>query len=200
MTYPFIYRDIAEALYQSLKQDPFYVALERSVSNDPAICSEAMHSYFDYSMLEGKKYGELWLPEGQNYGASVWTKPVDQTLAKLIASEKKNFLRQYLGEASLRSYREITEYMSSKIREIVPCGSWYLSIVGIAPQFQGQGLGSSLIKPVLSKLDGLGIPSYLETFTSRNKRFYERLGYQDVSAFMEPVTGCEYWVMIREPN
>jgi GNAT superfamily N-acetyltransferase len=76
---------------------------------------------------------------------------------------------------------------------------WYLSIIGLAPEFQNRGLGGGLVKPVLEKADALGVPSYLETFNPRNRSFYTRLGYQEAASFVEPVTGSEYWIMIREP-
>ncbi|MEW5957138.1 MAG: GNAT family N-acetyltransferase [Chloroflexota bacterium] len=199
MTYQFTYRNITQALYLSLNHEPFYLVMERSVSTDPVVGQEAMLKYFDYSMKEGQKYGELYIPEGGSFGASVWSKPTDGTLAKQIFREKKTFIRQHLGEASLRKYTDIIEFMSARAKEIVPYGSWYLSILGIAPQFQGQGLGGTLVKPILDKADTLGVPSYLETFTPRNKNFYKRLGYQEASFFVEPVTGSEYWIMIREP-
>jgi GNAT superfamily N-acetyltransferase len=199
MTYQFTYRDISKALYLSLNQEPFYLEMEYSASDDPVVRQEAMLKYFDYSMKEGQKYGELYVPDRESFGASVWTKPINGALSKQIFREKKTFIRQHFGETGLRKYTDIIEFMFERAKDIVPTGSWYLSIVGIAPQLQGQGLGGTLVRPILARADDLGIPSYLETFTPRNKNFYQRLGYQEVASFVEPVTGSEYWIMIREP-
>ena len=46
--------------------------------------------------------------------------------------------------------------MAEQTATVVPPESWYLSIVGIAPPFQGQGLGPSLIQPILDRTDELG--------------------------------------------
>jgi len=200
MTYRFSYRSITEALYQALCKDPFYLEMEHSVSYDPATNREALLRYFDYSMNEGHKYGELYIPGIERFGASVWTKPTNGTLAKHISREKKSFIRRNLGEASLSKYMAITTFMSERAADIIPDDSWYLSIVGVAPQHQGQGLGGTLVRPILDKADALGVPSYLETFTPKNRGFYRRLGYQEVSSLVEPVTGSEYWIMIREPS
>lgn len=199
MTYQITYRNISQALYLSLNQDPFYIELENSIAANPVVRREAMLTYFDYSMTEGQKYGELYLPDGESFGASIWSKPINGPLAKQIVREKKAFIRQHLGEPTLKKYRDIVEFMSQSANDIVPADSWYLSIVGIAPQFQGQGLGGSLVKPILDKADKLGVPSYAETFTPRNRNFYNRLGYQAVASFVEPVTSSEYWIMFREP-
>ena len=199
MTYQFIHRDIAQALYLSLSQDPFYRVIERKVSNDLDARQEAMLKYFDYSMEESRKHGELFIPEGERFGASVWLKPVDHALSEQIHHEKTAFLRQQLGEESLKKYADIVAFMSERSKSIVPCESWYLSILGIAPEYQNQGLGRKLVQPILERADKLGAPSYLETFSSRNRSFYQRLGYQESASFVEPITGCEYWIMIREP-
>ena len=47
-----------------------------------------------------------------------------------------------------------------------------LSIIGILPEFQGQGFGGGLVGPVLNRADQSGVPTYLETFTPRNITFY----------------------------
>lgn len=192
MTYQITYRNISQALYLSLRQDPFYIELENSIAGEPDARREAMLTYFDYSMTEGQKYGELYLPDGESFGASIWSKPINGLLAKQILREKKAFIRQHLGEPTLKKYSDIIEFMSQSAKDIVPTGSWYLSIVGIAPQFQGQGLGRALVKPILDKADKMRIPSYAETFTPRNRNFYNRLGYQEVGSFIEPVIGAEY--------
>ncbi|MCB0163296.1 MAG: GNAT family N-acetyltransferase [Anaerolineae bacterium] len=199
MTYQITYRNISQALYHSLNQDPFYIELENSITDGPVVRREAMLTYFDYSMTEGQKYGELYLPDGKSFGASIWSKPINGPVAKQIARDKKAFIRQHLGKTTLKKYSDIIEFMSQSAKAIVPNGSWYLSIVGIAPQFQGQGLGGSLVKPILDKADKLGVPSYAETFTPRNRNFYYRLGYHAVASFVEPVIDAEYWIMLREP-
>ncbi|RTZ91669.1 MAG: hypothetical protein DSY91_04765 [Deltaproteobacteria bacterium] len=72
-------------------------------------------------------------------------------------------------------------------------------MVGIAPEFQRRGLGYGLVKPVLDEADLLNIPTYLETFSPGNMAFYERLGYQAVASFHEPVFDLHYWLMLRQP-
>ncbi len=115
-------------------------------------------------------------------------------------AEKKSFIKEYLGEKSLEVYSDIVEFMSKESENLISKDAWYLSIVGIAPQFQGAGLGVELVKSVLNDTDVHNIPTYLETFTRRNMSFYERLGYKDVGTFIEPVTNAEYWIMLRDPQ
>jgi len=199
MIYNYLHRDIAEFLYLSFKFDPFFCEIERSISSNPDKNQEGMLKYFDYSMREGQKYGELYFPKKQTYGASIWTKPTNDTLAKKISDEKKEFMLQQLGNDALHKYISIVKFMSEKVKQIVPPESWYLSIVGVSPQMQGKGIGSKLINPILIKADEANVPTYLETYTPRNIKFYKKLGYKELVSFIEPVTACKYWIMIRYP-
>ena len=88
--------------------------------------------------------------------------------------------------------------MSGKAVSLINEKSWYLSIIGILPEFQGQGLGVGLVESILDRTDQLNIPTYLETFTLRNITFYNRLGYEAVECFHEPTTSAKYWLMIRD--
>ena len=42
---------------------------------------------------------------------------------------------------------------------------WYLAIMGVAPEWQGRGLGTALMSPALEALDAAGTPAYLEAST-----------------------------------
>lgn len=199
MNYHFKYRPLALALYEALNEDAFYVAMEESASGSPLQRKEAMLRYYDYSMQEGRRYGALFATNGRAVGASVWSQPLNDDICKQKAGQKKEFLRRYMGENSVDAYEQITANMNMHTEAVVPPGSWYLSILGVAPPFQGQGLGQTLIQPMLEQTDVGGCPTFLETFTPRNIRFYEKLGFEQTGAFDEPATRARYWVMVRAP-
>lgn len=199
MNYRFRYPEYAEALYQALADDAFYITMERSVG-DAKSGKPAMLRYMDYSMVEAESYGELLLRGGHGLGASIWSRPLDQKAGRRKDEKKKDFLKTYMGQASLEKYRAIVEFMAEKAAPLTGDGFWYLSIVGILPAYQGQGLGNGLIRPILDKTDSLDAPTYLETFTPRNMKFYERLGFRSAGLVHEPTTDADYRLMIREPR
>jgi GNAT superfamily N-acetyltransferase len=196
--YTFKYQTLAEALYGALENDPFYISLLSSIS-DEAEKRNALIKYMDYSMTEAEQYGYLYLPVGHNHGASIWSKPLDAATELLKQQQKKAFLKDELGEGALAIYLEITGFMASKADELIAPDAWYLSIVGLKPEFQGKGLGGGLIKPILDKTDQQNLTTYLETFTPANISFYKRIGYETTASFIEPVTNTEYWIMTRKP-
>jgi ribosomal protein S18 acetylase RimI-like enzyme len=197
MTYPFMNKEIAEALYGALTEDPFYITLEQGIS-PAAKAKKAMLRYLDYSMKEARIHGKLCMPENKNHGASIWSKPIDAALGQQISKEKKQFLKDQLGTNSLDTYCKIVDFMSEESKQVVTDAFWYLSILGISPDLQGKGLGLDLILPVLEKTDGLGAATYLETFTPKNFGFYKRLGFYEAKTVHEPVTGSDYTIMIRD--
>ncbi|ATQ43391.1 GNAT family N-acetyltransferase [Caulobacter mirabilis] len=62
---------------------------------------------------------------------------------------------------------------------------WYLSMVGVDPSRQGQGLGGALLKAGLRRADAEGLPAYLESSSPRNVPLYERHGFE-VTGLIKP--------------
>ena len=80
-----------------------------------------------------------------------------------------------------------------------PHGSyWYLQFLGVAPGWQGRGIGSALMGPVLERCDREGVRAYLDATSERNKRLYERHGFVAQDQFAPP-GGPPIWPMWRQP-
>ena len=56
----------------------------------------------------------------------------------------------------------------------------YLATLGVAPAFQGCGVGSALLRDWLGPVDRDGASAYLETDREENVPFYARAGFQEV--------------------
>ena len=57
-----------------------------------------------------------------------------------------------------------------------PC--WYLPLIAVDPAYQGNGIGSQLMKHALNRIDEDGLPAYLESSNPRNITLYERHGFE----------------------
>jgi ribosomal protein S18 acetylase RimI-like enzyme len=55
---------------------------------------------------------------------------------------------------------------------------WHLPLIGVDPSHQGQGIGSALLRHVLSACDKQKVLAYLEATSSRNILLYERHGFE----------------------
>jgi ribosomal protein S18 acetylase RimI-like enzyme len=77
---------------------------------------------------------------------------------------------------------------------------WYLAFAGVDPSRQGEGIGDSLLRPVLAQADRDGVFCYLETPFPRTHAFYRRLGFEIISTEQPFVDARPLDIMIREPR
>ncbi|WP_406160225.1 GNAT family N-acetyltransferase [Streptomyces canus] len=76
----------------------------------------------------------------------------------------------------------------------------YLWMIGVAPERQGEGLGTALIGAVLERCDRETVPAYLEASSARSRELYERLGFELVERPLDLPDGPQMWPMWREPR
>ncbi|WNK20347.1 GNAT family N-acetyltransferase [Halomonas piscis] len=71
----------------------------------------------------------------------------------------------------------------------------HLGPMAVAPQQQGQGIGSALFQRLCDELSERQLVGYLETDLTANVRLYERFGFTTVAE--QPVIGVKHWFMQR---
>jgi ribosomal protein S18 acetylase RimI-like enzyme len=76
----------------------------------------------------------------------------------------------------------------------------YLWMIAVAPDRQGEGLGTALMAPVLERCDREGVPAYLEASNARSRALYERLGFVFTGTALDLPDGPSMWPMWREPR
>jgi len=74
----------------------------------------------------------------------------------------------------------------------------YLWMIGVAPERQGEGLGTALIQHVLDRCDREHLPAYLEASSARSCALYERLGFTFMGSTLDLPDGPPMWPMWRE--
>jgi ribosomal protein S18 acetylase RimI-like enzyme len=77
---------------------------------------------------------------------------------------------------------------------------WYLFTLGTAPERQGRGVGSALLRAMLRQIDEAGEPAYLESSKERNVPLYARFGFQVVHQIPSKSGSPPIWRMWREPR
>jgi GNAT superfamily N-acetyltransferase len=187
----------SSALTEALIEDPFYLAISDDFSADLKARERALNLYFQYSLEEAERTGRLVIAPDPAVGASAWLLPRSPEIDAAESSAKSAYLASVLGPTGFANYSRIVGFMAPLAANLVPAGAWYLSIVGVLPSAQGQGLGASLLASTLAEASQARVPCYLETFSPRNLRFYERFGFRRVASYREPTTHADYAVMLR---
>jgi GNAT superfamily N-acetyltransferase len=77
---------------------------------------------------------------------------------------------------------------------------WYLFTLGTAPERQGKGVGSALLRSMLRQVDSEGEPAYLESSKERNVPLYSRFGFEVIEVLSPTGGSPTIWRMWREPR
>ncbi|MEO3925962.1 GNAT family N-acetyltransferase [Micromonosporaceae bacterium B7E4] len=76
---------------------------------------------------------------------------------------------------------------------------YYLAFLAVDPRWQGQGIGSALLRYHHTHLASLALPAYLEASNSRNRALYQRHGYHTDGPVHLPEGGPPIWPMHLHP-
>ena len=115
----------------------------------------------------------IWLAPNE------WNAPVSE-----IVRQAPRLLRAY-GTRSPRALRLLSVVEKHHPRE----PHWYLEAIGTVPEARGQGIGPTVLTPVLDRCDNEKLPAYLESSNPQNIPFYERHGFVKMPLFELP-PGC----------
>ena len=77
---------------------------------------------------------------------------------------------------------------------------WYLAAIGVEPEYQGQGIGGALMRPILQRADNEHLACYLETHRESNVRLYQRHGFAVSELAEVPGHPIPIWAMHRKPR
>jgi len=129
--------------------------------------------------------------------AAVWIPPGLPELTDDDERRIEPLLRKLVGDRT-DEVIELLETFDAHHPHDVP--HYYLSILGTHPDHRGQGKGMRLLAQHLEVLDGIGVPSYLESSNRANDHRYERLGFRQIDEFAVPGGQPTLACMWRDPQ
>ena len=154
----------------------------------------------------GRFYAELFMPrlalgrdviytDDRLRGVASWTPPGEGHMSTIDTLRLLPRMARILGRALPRTLGVLT-FLESQFPE---APHWHLPFLGVVPEGQGHGLGSSLMRPILERCDREGTPAYLEASTPRNRALYLRHDFAVLDEIHLPGGGPPMWRMWREP-
>ncbi|MEV0465462.1 GNAT family N-acetyltransferase [Nocardia tengchongensis] len=138
-------------------------------------------------------YGKVWIVDGGR-AVAAWSTPDRDPTAAFAEMEAE--LGELIGdrsEAAAASEAAIEPY-----RPHEPV--WMLNTVAVAPEHQGRGLGTAVLRPGIEEAARAGYPAFLETSSEANVRFYQHLGFEVTADVTLADNGLRTWCMRREPS
>lgn len=172
--------------------------LLRAFEDDPPVrwlypCASAYASHFrDFARALGGSaiaHATLRVADG---AAALWLQPG--------AGPDEDALEQVVDRSVPRNRQDDVLAVFAEMGGHHPEGlHWYLPLIGVVPERQGQGLGTALMTPILARSDAEGLPVYLEATTERSRALYARLGFE-TTAVIRMADCPPIWPMVRTPK
>ncbi len=155
---------------------------------------------YTYVMKFAILYGEAYATSPKLEGVAGWLPPgALGSVWKTIRSGGIGLLFR-IGLSHTRKELALIDLFQEEERRHAPFLHWYLTLIGVDPEFQGQGYASKLMRPMLARLDQERVPSYLETELKETVLLYEHFGFEVVKSGTILDTDVPYWCMIRKPS
>jgi len=175
--------------------------LNQYVFPDPGERRRVLSWYFAASVREGALFNGVYVTGEPIKGVAVWTPPGfhERTPERAKQSGLDQMRRQF-GPQAYQRFTRVISHLARFSSHIIPPVHWYLSLIGVSPAYQGQGIGGALLAPVLLKADHEGTCCALETFEANNLSFYQHHGFQVVGSAIEPQSQLHFWTMRRSPH
>lgn len=187
-------------LGRAFQHDPAAACLIPDARRRAVVLPELWRGALRYTLRYGEAWGvasgagglsgvACWLPPGQGH----------KTMARMLRAGMWRLfftLRPAELAANLRNDR----YGHELHARCAPAPHWYLFVIGVEPDCHGQGVGSTLLRPVLARCDAAGHVVYLETHNPRNVGFYEPWGFEVAEKGRMPGSDVPVWEMVRRPK
>ena len=187
-----------EVLADAFQHDPLWKKFFEGESN----IAHKMRACFETPIRYCYKFGEVYAPSKNLEGIAAWL-PGElsyMTIWSMIRSGAV-FSGMRMGVNAGKKMSSVFGPLEDDRKEIMKGKSFfYLFIIGVAIERQGQGFGGQLIGGLINTCDASGIPIYLETEVEHNVRLYEKYGFSTVNQIILPIVDHPMWQMVREPN
>ncbi|MGW0396020.1 GNAT family N-acetyltransferase [Streptomyces sp. NPDC003042] len=181
---------VARLLDEAFRDDPVTCWVFPDPEHRAAVNGRFLGVFVDVALAEGRidyavdgSAAALWLriPAGEPEGE-------DETPARMRAvADPDNERCELVGRLTGEVHPTAEEHE-------------YLLMIAVAPDRQGEGLGTALMRPVLERCDRDGVPAYLEASSERSKGLYERLGWEFTGQAVRLPGGPLMWPMWRKPR
>ncbi len=151
-------------------------------------------AFIRYACLEGRVEVNVG-----GRGIAIWFPPGTQPPQEPVLRESGLWdVPQMIGDIAWSRIRSMMSDLEGLHRTRRAEPHWYLSLLGVDPDFQRQSIGTALLQAQLRRVDSAPLPCYLLTQTAQNVRFYEGRGFRAVAG-ADAAEGRLHLRLMRRP-
>jgi GNAT superfamily N-acetyltransferase len=157
--------------------------------------------YCEVGLRFALRYGEVYSTPDIK-GLIGWFAPGLTHFTTWMYLKIPGFLHQaiLIGWKNLSRITACEDYAAKVHGEIMPGPHWYLWGLGVDLDRQGQGIGTQLMEPGLTRADQQGLPTYLETHDEQNIAYYQKRGFELVRSERVPSIDLPFWCLVHQPK
>lgn len=146
----------------------------------------------------GRRYGEVCATSPRAEGAAVWLPPDEarSSIGRMVRAGGWR-LPFAVGPGLVTRFLSFYGELAARWKRIAPFPHWYLQLLGVDPEHQGQGHAGRLLESVFRRLDAQHAACCLDTETPENAVFYERFGFRVVEHYTIRRSEVDCWMMMR---
>jgi ribosomal protein S18 acetylase RimI-like enzyme len=185
----------SQVLARAFTDDPGYIQLIA----EPGKRVELLRSMFRMVLFHAVLHGEVYAVSPRMEGIAAWLPSGVPDITFWEALRGGGLALIFKGGMEfMRRMRQDDDFMRELRQRLAPTPHWYLPLLGVAPEFQGRGCASRLLKPMLTRLDAEKLPAYVETWTEDYVAMYRHFGFKLIQEAVLPGSDAKVWVMLRE--
>ena len=186
---------VAPVLARAFAADPLFVWIEP----DPARRAVCLQGFMRALAWRSHLFSVAFTSAPLGLGASLWKGPELDALS--AEQERRCGLDRVMDplDAEGRGRLSAMDEVEDLLALTVPLPRWYLGVLAVTPEAQGQGLGQRLVEGVLARADADGLPVSLETLREANLDYYARFGFARAAEGRLAGDGPRFWILRRPP-
>jgi ribosomal protein S18 acetylase RimI-like enzyme len=132
----------------------------------------------------------LWMPPGSDLGFGAAVRSGLAPARRMVKTPWRDLRRMIALHRQVGTHR----------KRLMPESHCCLDVLGVDPEHQGRGLGSSLVWAGIERADRDRAPTYVDTSAERNVGFYERFGFGVIEKTNVTDLDLPFWMMARAPR
>ena len=165
---------LTATLWQAFRNDPVWTWVFPD--------EDQLRPWWRFLIESALRYPWVWVLD--DYAAvAVWIPPGGSELTEAEEQRVEPLLRDLVGSRYPAVIELVERFEAAHPKDHA---HYYLSLLGVHPDYRGRGLGMKLLADNLSVIDAEGAAAYLESSNPANDERYRSIGFERCGEFSTP--------------